>query len=307
MARKNPTLTQRERLISKNAFRCCVCKREGIGLHLHHIDGNSSNTVDENIAVLCVEDHDHHHRPNKYTKAKHLELSAEKLLEYKNSWEKFIKNASSNNPSVIAVINVYGNFEQLHAARIVFQWPNEKIEFERTFHLLEGNIDYWTDEMISEVQSIGKNVKLTLIDEPLPIDYCTCCGSAYSNTVKEGFVVKATDPSWDTKSLMSIYINPVNPSLAISISLLEKHTFSAHLHLCKGTHLHFTSDYYNERIKIKKIPSVRTQATKICEKVISDWEPAHILIGTGDHDNPEIIDDFLLPRVWEKRSSKKAM
>ena len=204
MARKNPTLTQRDRLITKNAGRCCVCKRSGIGLHLHHIDGDNSNTVDENIAVLCVKDHDHHHRPSKYTKTRHLELSAEKLLEYKKSWESFVTDAKSENPSVVAVINGFGTFEQLHAARILFQWPNGKIVFERTFHLLEGDIDYWTDEMISEVQSIGKNIRLVLVDEPLPVDYCPCCGNAYSNTVKEGQILKATAPNWDTESLMSI-------------------------------------------------------------------------------------------------------
>ena len=182
-----------------NAGRCCVYKRKGIGLHLHHIDGDNSNTVDENIAVLCVEDHDHHHRPDKYTKANHLELSREKLLEYKRSWESFVENAQSQNPSVLAVINVFGSFEHVHAAKIIFQWPNQKIEFERTFHLLEGNFEYWTDEMISEVQSIGSNVKLTIIDDPLPVEYCPCCGIDYSNTVKEALVIKSTDPTWSSK------------------------------------------------------------------------------------------------------------
>src|SRR6476659_9458977 len=57
---------QRCRLFAANASRCCVCKRSGIGLHLHHINGNPSDTVDENLAVLCVEDHDRHHRPSSY-------------------------------------------------------------------------------------------------------------------------------------------------------------------------------------------------------------------------------------------------
>jgi hypothetical protein len=303
--RKNPTPTQRDHLTTKNAGRCCVCKRRGVGLHLHHIDGNHANTIDENIAVLCVEDHDQHHRPSKYTKTQHLELSAEKLLEYKNSWELFVEDATSEHPSVIAVINAFGTIEHLHAARIIFQWPNEKIEFERTFHLLEGDFDYWTDEMFAEVDSIGKNVKITLIDEPLPVDYCPCCRIAYSNIVKEGLVTKVVDPRWDTQSVMSIYINPSNPSLAISINLPDKNVFSANLHLCQGTYLHLTSDYYDERVKVKKEPSIRTQATQICEKIISDWQPAHLMIGTGDHDNPEIIDNFLLPKIWERRVSSK--
>jgi hypothetical protein len=120
MARKQPTPKQYNRLIAKNASRCCVCKRKGIGFNLHHIDGDNSNTVDENLAVLCVEDHDHHHRPSQYTQTKHLELGKDELLKYKQSWETFVQNAKSENPSVIAVINVFGTFEQLHAARIIF-------------------------------------------------------------------------------------------------------------------------------------------------------------------------------------------
>ena len=89
------------------------------------------------------------------------------------------------------------------------------------------------------------------------------------------------------------------------MGLLDRHLFSAHLHLCQGTHLHFTSDYYDERIKVRKRPSIRAQATKIVEKIVSDWEPAHIFIGTGNHDSPVLIDDFLLPKIWEKKAIKK--
>jgi hypothetical protein len=301
VVRKNPTLTQRERLITSNAGRCCVCKREGVGLHLHHIDGNNSNTVDENLAVLCVEDHDHHHRPDKYTKTRHTELTSKELFDYKSSWEAFVKDAQKPFPTVMAVVNAFGSWEQIHAAKIIFQWPNEKIEYERDFHLLEGDFDYWTDEMILEVQSIGKNVKLTLIDEPLPIEYCPCCGAGYGNTLKEAVVVKNTDPNWSTQSVMSIYINPRNPSLAISLGMPDKNLYSASLHLCQKTHLHFNSDYYEERIKVKRNPSIRTQVTNIVQKVISEWEPSIILIGTGEHDNPKIIDGFVLPRVWEQK------
>lgn len=305
MPRKNPTPAQRDRLIAKNSARCCVCKRGGIGLHLHHIDGDNSNTIDENIAVLCVEDHDQHHRPSKYRKTRHLELSSEKLLEYKQSWERFVADASSENPSVIAVINVFGTVEKLHAARILFQWPDEKIEFQRTFHLLEGDIKYWVDAMFSEVECIGENIKIFLIDEPLPVNYCPCCGNAFSNVVKEGLVLKATAPNWDTESIMSIYINPVEPGLAIVMSLLDEDLFSAHLHLCQNKYLHFVSDYYDECLKVKKRPSVRTQATRIVKKIISDWEPAHIFIGTGDHDEPVMIDEFLLPKIWERKTFKE--
>tara|TARA_B100001063_G_scaffold210174_1_gene207619 strand:- start:8130 stop:9146 length:1017 start_codon:yes stop_codon:yes gene_type:complete len=304
LARVRPSKKQRIRLTSANANRCCVCKRKGVGLHLHHIDGNNANTIDDNLAVLCVEDHDHHHRPGEYQKARHTELTSDKLLEYKRSWEAFVVEANKETPTVIAVVNVFGDYEHIHAAKIIFQWPNEKVEFERVFHLLEGDFDYWTDEMISEVNSLGKNINFVMINEPLPVEYCPCCGSGFSNTVKEAFVLKKTDPNWSTQSILSIYINPEIPSLAISLGLPQKNLYSGSLHLCQGTHLHYTCNYYDERVEVKRRPSVRTQVTRLVQKIVSDFEPAHIFIGTGDHDTPELIDSFELPRVWETKSSK---
>jgi 5-methylcytosine-specific restriction endonuclease McrA len=58
MGRVDPTPKQRQRLYDANANRCCVSKRNDVGLHIHHIDEDSSNSIDENLAVLCVEDHD---------------------------------------------------------------------------------------------------------------------------------------------------------------------------------------------------------------------------------------------------------
>ncbi|MGF1836786.1 hypothetical protein [Photobacterium sanguinicancri] len=301
MTRKNPIPKQRESLLHRNLNRCCVCKRAGVGLHLHHIDGNNSNTVEENIAVLCVEDHDSHHRPNKYVKPKHMELSAEKLLEYKSSWESFVQDAQSDSPSVLATINFFGNEEQVHAARLIFQWPNQKIEFEITYHLLEGNVESWIDNMILEVNKIGEKIKLGIVDGFLPIEYCGCGGGAYSHVVNEAVVTKANSENWDEESIMSVYINPDSPRITINLSLLEKQLFNASIHLCEGTHLHFKSDYHEERIKIKKKPSVRTQVTNIFREFISEWEPAHIFAGTGDPEFPESVDYFLLPICREKR------
>jgi len=32
-----------------------------------------------------------------------------------------------------------------------------------------------------------------------------------------------------------------------------------------------------------------------------------LLIGTGDHDAPEIIEQFELPRCWERRAANKPL
>lgn len=43
------------KLYELNANSCCVCKRTGVGLNLHHIDGDNSNTTEENLAYLKCE------------------------------------------------------------------------------------------------------------------------------------------------------------------------------------------------------------------------------------------------------------
>ena len=70
------------------------------------------------------------------------------------------------------------------------------------------------------------------------------------------------------KSVMSIYINPENPGLAMSLGMPQKHLYSASLHLCQKTYLHFVSDYHKERVKVKKKPSVHTQVTNLVKRVL---------------------------------------
>lgn len=183
--RVDPTPGQQADLLRSNARRCCVCKRNGIGLNFHHIDGDSSNTAIENLAVLCVEDHDRHHRPKRYRRRlNHLELGAEGILAHKKSWEAFVADAQRDVPSVKATLACYGTHDLIHSVQLVLQWPDERIEYERSFHLLDGHCDVMTDRVLEEVMAIGKNVKLFLINEPLPVEHCPCCGKGLSRTVK---------------------------------------------------------------------------------------------------------------------------
>jgi len=73
----------RHLLLRKNAGVCCVCKIRNIGVNFHHIDGDASNTVEENMAVLCVRDHDAHHRPEEYrpdAAVNHLDLDRDAIM-----------------------------------------------------------------------------------------------------------------------------------------------------------------------------------------------------------------------------------
>ena len=305
--RKKPSNTQIKRLHKRNAGVCCVCKQRGIGTNLHHIDGDNSNTIDPNLAVLCVKDHDSHYRPHAYNQLNHLELGAETIKEYKSSWEAFTEEANKPKPQVLAVINVYGDFLSVHSVRLIFQWKNGKIEFERLYHLLTGPIEQWIDEIFSELDWLGKKLPLVLIDKPLEIDYCPCCNSSLSNTLDENMATKITAGDWNKVSICTVFINPDFPSLAITVFYKEQQLYSGHLHLCNGTYLHYHDNKIDERFHVNKRPSVRTQATRIVEKIFKTWEPSKVLIGTGDHDKPHLISKFDLPIVWEReaRPTKK--
>ncbi|MDO9537075.1 MAG: HNH endonuclease signature motif containing protein [Thermoplasmata archaeon] len=294
--RKNPTPKQKRNLLSMNAGVCCVCKTRGQGVNFHHIDGD--NTVLENLAVLCVKDHDAHHRPQVYTQMNHLELGIEKILKYKLEWEAFVKEAQKESPKVLAVINMYGTEESIHSMRLIFQTIESKIVFERLYHLHIGSPESWIDSAIEEVRWLGSNIPLSLINKALPIDNCPCCNVSFTNVIDSNVAKRITASDWEQKSFCSIYINPSQPTLAILLSYKNEILFTVSLHKC-GKCLHFICDNFEERVPINKSSSVRTQATRILSKVLDEWHPAKILIGTGDEKDPEIIDNLNLPRIWE--------
>jgi hypothetical protein len=301
VTRVRPTDAQYERLLEANAHRCCVCKRRRVGLHLHHIDGNNANTVDPNLAVLCVEDHDRHHRPNKYApKPNHTELSASELRDFKIDWELFVVEARSPEPRVLATLSAYGTVELVHSLQLVMQWPDERIAMKQSYHLLDGNLDRLTDEVLADLASIGPNVKMAVISEPVAVEHCPCCGTGYSRTLKPAVVARLTDPGWETESSASIYVNPAQPSLAILISLRGEQLVQGHLHLCEGCYLHYHSEGIDDRVPVKRQPGVRTQASQIVATVLQEWKPAMVFVGTGNPNKPRMIGDLALPKCWER-------
>lgn len=298
MARRKLTSSQYTDIAINNAGACCVCKRRGIGVNIHHIDHDSSNNNRENLAVLCVQDHDAHHRPGQYPAMNHLDLSAEDIRRYKREWEEFVAEAKKSEPRVLAVVNVYGTQQQIHSARLLFQWVDGRIVFERLYHLLNGPPNVWTDCLIEEVQWVGKEIKLVLVDEPLAIEYCPCCGNSLSNIINPERAKMLTVNDWQKKSVCSIYINQFRPSLAILIDYESECIVSMGIHKC-GIYLHLMAARLEEQVPIRHRPSVRTQATALVERIVSEWNPGRVLIGTGDPDQPVLIENLQLPLCWE--------
>ena len=300
MTRVPPLPSQVDRLLEANADHCCVCKRTNVGFHLHHIDKDHSNTIDSNLAVLCVEDHDRHHRPAKYEqKVNHTELGAAEILRMKKSWEAFVAEARRPAPKVLATLSTFGSEELVHSLQLVMQWPDETIEYTKSYHLLDGDLDRLTDRVFEELASIGEHVKLALVNQVLPVEHCPCCGTGFSRTMKPAVVKRLTDPSWATESSCNIYVNPNQPSLAALVYLRDEILITSSLHLCQGKFLHFNNDWFDDRVALKPRPSVRTQASQIINHFLDEWQPAIVRIGTGSPDAPEPISDLLLPNCWE--------
>ncbi|MGQ9873426.1 hypothetical protein [Leptodesmis sp.] len=199
---------------------------------------------------------------------------------------------------------MYGTYAKVHSIQAVFQWADGRIEFECTYHQLDGPAEDCVDDLIAQFDWLGKGVKLLIIDKPLPVEYCPCCSSSLKRFLAENQYKRLFYKSWKTDSTCCIYINPKRPSLALTLFLNQEVIYQGALHLC-GYSLHYTCSSFEERFPISKRPSIRTQATRIIQDIMNIWEPGHILIETGDRQNPYLIENFELPKCWEKLKGKK--
>jgi hypothetical protein len=163
--------------LKKNGRMCCVCKAYGIGLHLHHIDGDNSNTVDDNLAVLCVADHDAHHRPSAYP-IRHVELGEAEIRRHKQEWEEFIREAQEEKPRLITTLSGYGTLDAIHSVKATYQWTSGRIVFERVYHLHASTIDDWTTDIVEESVRLGRRIPLVPFAEPFDVEHCPCCKKA---------------------------------------------------------------------------------------------------------------------------------
>ncbi|MFI5151502.1 MAG: HNH endonuclease signature motif containing protein [Bacteroidia bacterium] len=288
----------------KNLDVCCVCKERDKGTNLHHIDGNPANNSEDNIAVLCVQEHDQHHRPDKYDNSKHIELGEDKIREYKREWEQTVEECKSDNPKILAVVNGYGDFAKVHSVKLLIQNVDGKIIYQRLYHQHFETMNEWTNHIMEEVNWLGKKVPLTLIDKPLDIELCPCCSNSLSDTLDKNIATRLTADDWQQKSIGTIYINPTFPIIELTIFYGDENIYEAHLHKCQGTHLHFHSDKFEERTPIKKKLGIRTQATILMQKVLDVWKPGQIFIATKDKKEPTIIYELNLPDIWEEKSKR---
>lgn len=80
--------------------------------------------------------------------------------------------ANRSEPKVIAALSAYGTEDLIHSLTLVMQWPDERVEYKRSFHLMDGDLDRLTDEVFEDLATISPKVKLAQINQPLPVEYC---------------------------------------------------------------------------------------------------------------------------------------
>lgn len=287
-----------KKLYELNANSCCVCKRTGVGLNLHHIDGDNSNTIEGNLAVICVNEHDAHHRPDRYPSLNHMDLSAERILRYKIEWEEFVEECKKDEPKVLATINAYGTYENIVGMKIIFQWLDGKIVFERSYQQLDGDLDYWTDKAIEEVLRFGKNVKIILIDEPLKIEYCPNDKVSLSRTLDEPAARKLIANDWKENAVATVYTNPKQASLAIVIFYKNEELMHMSIHRC-GNRIKYIDYKGVKSAKVRPL-RVRKQVNAYVKQLLEKWDIENVFYGTGNPDKPRLTKGCELPLCWEK-------
>lgn len=289
-----------KKLYELNANSCCVCKRTGVGLNLHHIDGDNSNTIEGNLAVICVNEHDAHHRPDRYPSLNHMDLSAERILRYKIEWEEFVEECKKDEPKVLATINAYGTYENIVGMKIIFQWLDGKIVFERSYQQLDGDLDYWTDKAIEEVLRFGKNVKIILIDEPLKIEYCPNDKVSLSRTLDEPAARKLIANDWKENAVATVYTNPKQASLAIVIFYNNEELMHMSIHRC-GNRIKYIDYKGVKSAKVRPL-RVRKQVNAYVKQLLEKWDIENVFYGTGNPDKPRLTKGCELPLCWEKNA-----
>jgi hypothetical protein len=306
--RKDPDPCMKEKLLRKNKGVCCVCKERGLGLQFHHIDGNPSNTVEENLAVLCAEAHDKHHRPHRYSHTRHPDLSPDQIKHYKESWEDFVEEASKPNTEVLGFVILYGEGETVSHLRLTFQW-GDQVMWERMIHDTDFPSYVWKDEVYKSRDWLGEHIWINIVPELLPIKFCEICASngkydsrrdpkLYGSVTK-----KYTDAAWDTDSCVSLYIDPYRPFLSFGVLLRGEPIHSVYIYKQGKSVSTFCSEpsceCHSSSDEKKLSPeNLEEQVKYVLNTLLVKWEPARYNLFTLKDNAPVLLDGITLHDAW---------
>jgi hypothetical protein len=294
-------------LLRKNKGVCCVCKEPGLAVQYHHIDGNRSNTVEENLAVLCVRDHDKEQRPHRYSKPHWTNLSEYKIKRYKKSWEAFIEEASKSDTNVLCFAFLYGEGEIIQALRLRFQW-GDQVMWDKIFQATDFPLHSYAKQIEDTISWLGEHIQIVALPEPLPVKFCKKCESIGERSrlepkLYQSITRKYTSTTWNTDSRVSVYVDPHRPLLAFTVDLKGEFIHGVFIYkqgksittFCSESSCGCSNSSYGPEFSTEKLEEF-VEFTLKC--LLAKWEPAKCITYTLKDTNRVLLDDFSLHAAW---------
>lgn len=210
MRKKLPSSLERCVLV-KNRHCCCICQSDGYGkdVLVHHIDGNNSNNVESNLAVLCLihaSQADAGLKKGKLGSGKKLKLDF--VRQYKKIWEKKIELGLQHRKEILPKrdkrqLELLYKFEIRKTKNLILSLKDRDGRIKEAF-------DYF-DQLVLEEFISGIEIRKVLLD-------------AYSDIAL--FTMDAIEmPKRLAKSLWGLLLHLVGPD-KVSISSKDKKIFS---------------------------------------------------------------------------------
>jgi len=163
MRQKLPPFLER-RVLVKNRHCCCICQNDGYGKEvlIHHIDGNNSNNVESNLAVLCLVHGsmaDAGLRPGKLGAGKKLKPDA--VRQYKRIWQKKCDLERQRRKETLS-LRARSQLEILYKFEI-HKTKNLILSLKDTDRRVKEAFDYF-DQLVVEEFISGLNIRVVLLD-----------------------------------------------------------------------------------------------------------------------------------------------
>jgi hypothetical protein len=163
MRPKLPSTLERSVLVS-NKHCCCVCQGDGYGKEvlIHHIDGDNSNNIESNLAVLCLV---HASMADAgLTKGKlgaGKKLKPDSVRQYKSIWQRKIKLEQQHRKEAISLraknqLEILYKFEIHKTKNFILSLKNKDKRIKESF-------DYF-DQLVLEEFISGINIRTILLD-----------------------------------------------------------------------------------------------------------------------------------------------
>jgi hypothetical protein len=145
-------------ILFRNDRTCCICRNSAKRVQIHHIDGNPSNNVLENLAIVCPQHQDELHKSGGITKG----IPPLLVKKYKRSWELTVRKRRSQKSSPLSSESgVEKTLFEFEIRKIAYELVSladgdtagieQRLEYLHAIHLHEG----YSDRILKVLSSIA--------------------------------------------------------------------------------------------------------------------------------------------------------